>query len=195
MTVEDRSGSRRSKQVKFRQTAQNETILGREFEGRRYPRFECAIYHIRLTLKNQLLDSMPPFASAVLLTSIVGLLIPSILIRTGFDPFLSATFTIAMLAFATDALVTSLGMNQSSVTEVNPILNLLTRVMKPSSAIILTRLFGIAILLYGLLVLQSAYLLFAVAWLYLMIVFLSTIAIQRSSSRSAREFLVREDTP
>lgn len=137
---------------------------------------------------------MPPFASAVLLTSIVGLLIPSILIRTGFDPFLSATFTIAMLAFATDALVTSLGMNQSSVTEVNPILNLLT-VMKPSSAIILTRLFGIAILLYGLLVLQSAYLLFAVAWLYLMIVFLSTIAIQRSSSRSAREFLVREDTP
>jgi hypothetical protein len=127
-----------------------------------------------------------PLLRAALFTAILGLLVPSILIRIGYSLTLTIAFTIAMLAFLIDGFVTKMGLCQNSLQETNPILTLLIRRFTPNVVLIATRAVGIGILLYGLLILDSSILLFGVALGYLMIDFMSIIALQRS----LREFLV-----
>jgi hypothetical protein len=136
---------------------------------------------LETALTTQQRGLMPPFLSAVLFTAILGLLVPSILIRSGYPPVLAIAFAIALLAFVIDGLVTRFGLSQRAINEANPILNFLIGKMKTNAAILATRVLGAAILLYGLLALENAYFLFAVGLGYLMVVLLSMIAIQFSS--------------
>jgi hypothetical protein len=120
--------------------------------------------------------ALGPFLTTLLATGMVGIVVPSVLINLGFSPLLIVAFTLALFALLLDGTITKIGFNRA-VNELNPIVAFLTRRIGANASIVVTRVAGCAVLLYGLLGLKNAYMLLAVAWIFFMLVFAGTLSI------------------
>jgi hypothetical protein len=123
-----------------------------------------------------MLRALGPFLTTLLATGTVGIVVPSVLIDFGFSPLLIVAFTLALFAVLLDGTVTKIGFSRS-VNELNPVVAFLTRRMGVNASIVVTRIAGCTLLLYGLLWLRNAYMLLAIAWLFFMLVFAGTLSI------------------
>ena len=136
------------------------------------------------------LMGVAPFLSSLLLSSIVGLVVPSVLIHSGFSPFLTAMFTLALFALMIDGLLTKLSLG-GSVQEINPIMAFFMKRLGGNFALVLSRACGLAVLVYGLLILQNPYMLLVVAWLFFMLILASTTSMLfvnlRTKSKVAKD--------
>jgi MFS family permease len=134
----------------------------------------------RLTgIGRRMLRTLGPFLTTLLATGMVGIVVPSVLIDFGFPPLLIVAFTLALFALLLDGTITKIGFNRA-VNELNPIVAFLTRRIGVNASIVATRIAGCTVLLYGLLGLKNAYMLLAIAWLFFMLVFASTLSIMFS---------------
>jgi MFS family permease len=124
----------------------------------------------------RMLRTLGPFLTTLLATGMVGVVVPSVLIDLGFSPLLIVAFTLALFALLLDGTITKIGFNRA-VNELNPIVAFLTRRIGANASIVVTRVAGCAVLLYGLLGLKNAYMLLAVAWIFFMLVFAGTLSI------------------
>jgi hypothetical protein len=124
----------------------------------------------------RMLRALGPFLTTLLATGMVGIVVPSVLINLGFSPLLIVAFTLALFALLLDGTITKIGFNRA-VNELNPIVAFLTRRIGANASIVVTRVAGCAVLLYGLLGLKNAYMLLAVAWIFFMLVFAGTLSI------------------
>jgi hypothetical protein len=123
-----------------------------------------------------MLRTLGPFLTTLLATGMVGIAVPSVLINFGFSPLLIVAFTLALFALLLDGTITKIGFNRA-VNELNPIVAFLTRRIGANASIVVTRVAGCVVLLYGLLGLKNAYMLLAVAWIFFMLVFAGTLSI------------------
>lgn len=123
-----------------------------------------------------MLRALGPFLTTLLATGMVGIVVPSVLVNLGFSPLLIVAFTLALFALLLDGTITKIGFNRA-VSELNPIVGFLTRRIGANASIVVTRVAGCAVLLYGLLGLKNPYMLLAVAWLFFMLVFAGTLSI------------------
>jgi hypothetical protein len=99
-------------------------------------------------------------------------------------------FTLALFALMIDGLLTKLSLG-GSVQEINPIMAFFMKRLGGNFALVLSRACGLAVLVYGLLILQNPYMLLVVAWLFFMLILASTTSMLfvnlRTKSKVAKD--------
>jgi len=129
------------------------------------------------------LSNLKPVAYALLPVVVIGALVPSLLNDSGFPPVLVASSVMAIFALVIDGVLTKVGLDRSAQ-EMNPVVKYLVKWFGVPTAIIATRLVGTCVILYGLLVARSAYLLLAFTWLLLALVLVNSISLLVGDSLS-----------
>jgi len=94
-----------------------------------------------------------------------------------YSPLMALAVAIATLCILTDGLATLL-VKKSSGSELNPIMNLLFRKVGLYRGLLVTRIVGLALIVYGVLT-QNPYMILGISWLFLLAGFvgLSSIAL------------------
>ncbi|MFI5450170.1 MAG: hypothetical protein ACHQ03_10470 [Candidatus Bathyarchaeia archaeon] len=142
-------------------------------------------------MKRGYVSALLPLSAILGATAIIGLLLPSVLVSLGFPPLLVAMFTFALFAILIDGAITKIGQTHA-VHEMNPIISYLGKWIGINRALVLTRSVEVGILLYGLVILQSVYMLLAFAWLFFMLIFISILSMLTSQLVTNRE--IRQQT-
>ena len=112
---------------------------------------------------------------------------PTLMKFLNYSPLMALAVAIATVGILTDGVTTALLRNMNG-REMNPLLNLLVRGMGFRTALLLTRLLGIAVVCFGV-VTNNPFLLLATGWLFMLASFTGL----SSAAWSARGFLAAND--
>lgn len=106
-------------------------------------------------------------------------LTPYLMKVLNYGPLMALAVAIATLCILTDGVATLL-VKKLSGSELNPIMNLLFRKVGLHRALLMTRMAGLALIVYGVLT-ENPYMILGISWLFLLAGFvgLSSIALAR----------------
>ena len=96
---------------------------------------------------------------------ILAVVVPLPFLILGYNEVSVSLFSTCLLLFWTDAFLTYFVLNRNMVAECNPIISFLNKFCGIKKGLLLSRLLGSALLVYGLILERSPYWLLAVTWI------------------------------